>query len=46
MAQKMIYVRDEDAELWESAAAFAARLQVSLSALVSEALRRYLAAVE
>lgn len=39
---KAVYVRDDDAELWERAEAFARERRLNMSALVLLALERYL----
>lgn len=41
MAQRTVYVRDEDAEVWEWLAAIAQKDGISLSTLLARAIRRY-----
>lgn len=40
---KSLYVREDDAELWERAEAYAKARRLPMSALVMTALERYLA---
>lgn len=42
-SQRSVYIRDEDAAIWERAERFAKRRRMPMSGLVLAALERYLA---
>lgn len=44
--QKGIYVKDADLGLWDRAVAYAESQRITMSALIMNALERYLAEVE
>lgn len=46
MADKTIYVRDDDAELWEWAVTYAKAHRMPVSGLIMTALERYRAEVD
>jgi hypothetical protein len=46
VATQNLYVREQDQSAWDDAETAAARLKISLSALVAAAIRDYLKALE